>query len=124
MRLDLSGDGAGSLVDGWATRSADGTVQVLLWNATLDQSKVAGDPLLARRIRLEVEGGPYRATVARIDREHASVADRYRGGDWPTDDEWARLREEDRLEEEPLAGDELDLPMPGVVRVRLEPGAS
>jgi xylan 1,4-beta-xylosidase len=121
VRLDLSGDGAGSLVDGWATAAEDGTVQILLWNATLDQSKVAGDPLLGRRIRLEVEGGPYRATVARIDRDHASVADRYRGGDWPTDEEWARLHEDDRLEEEPLDGLELDLPMPGVVRVRLEP---
>jgi xylan 1,4-beta-xylosidase len=121
VRLELTGDGAGSLVDGWATASDDGSVQVLLWNATLDQSKVAGDPLLARRVRLEVEGGPYRATVARIDRGHASVADRYRGGEWPTDDEWAWLREEDRLEEEPLDELELDLPMPGVARVRLDP---
>jgi xylan 1,4-beta-xylosidase len=121
VRLDLSGDGAGSLVDGWATRGGDGTVQLLLWNATLDQSKVAGDPLLARHVRLDVEGGPYRATVARIDRDHASVADRYRGGDWPTEEEWAELREADRLEEEPLDGLELDLPMPGVARIRLEP---
>ncbi|HKH31201.1 MAG TPA: hypothetical protein VKA45_09125, partial [Gaiellaceae bacterium] len=94
--------------------------QVLLWNATLDQSKVAGDPLLDRRIRLEVDGGPYRATVARIDRDHASVADRYRGGDWPTEEEWAELREADRLVEERLDELELDLPMPGVARVRLE----
>jgi len=120
VRLDLSGDGAGSLVDGWATRGDDGTLQVLLWNATLDQSKVAGDALLDRRIRLEVDGGPYRATVARIDRDHASVADRYRGGDWPTEEEWAELREADRLVEERLDELELDLPMPGVARVRLE----
>jgi xylan 1,4-beta-xylosidase len=121
VRLDLSGDGAGSLVDAWATRSPRGVVQILLWNATLDQSKVGGDPLLDRRVRLEVEGGPYRATVARIDRGHASVADRYRGGDWPTDAEWDELRAADRLDEEPLESLELDLPMPGVARVRLEP---
>jgi xylan 1,4-beta-xylosidase len=93
---------------------------VLLWNATLDQSKVAGDPLLGRRIRLDVEGGPYRATVARIDRQHLSVADAYRGADWPTDAEWQELRAADRLNEEPLEELELDLPMPGVARVRLE----
>jgi xylan 1,4-beta-xylosidase len=121
VRLELTGDGAGSLVDGWATRSPDGVVQVLLWNATLDQSKVGGDPLLGRRIQLYVEGGPYRATVARIDRSHTSVADRYRGADWPTDDEWEELRVADRLEEESLPTMELDLPMPGVARVRLEP---
>jgi xylan 1,4-beta-xylosidase len=121
VRLELSGDGAGSLVDGWATRSRDGVVQILLWNATLDQSKVGGDPLLDRRIRLEVDGGPYRATVARIDRAHASVADRYRGGEWPTDEEWGELRASDHLDEEPLEALELDLPMPGVARVRLEP---
>ena len=95
VRLDLSGDGPARSSTAGRRAAPTGRSQVLLWNATLDQSKVAGDPLLARRIRLEVEGGPYRATVARIDREHASVADRYRGGDWPTDEEWARLREED-----------------------------
>jgi xylan 1,4-beta-xylosidase len=121
VRLDLEGDGAGSLVDGWATRGDDGTVQVLLWNATLDQSKVAGDERLGRRIRLEVEGGPYRVTLARVDRGHLSVADAYRGGDWPTDDELAALHEADRLVEEPLAEAAFDLPMPGVARVRLEP---
>jgi len=121
VRLDLSGDGAGSLVDGWATAQDDGTVQVLLWNATLDQSKVAGDTLLDRRIRLQVEGGPYRATVARVDRAHLSVADRYGGGDWPTEEEWEELRASDTLVEEPLEQLELDLPMPGVARIRLEP---
>jgi len=120
VRLDLSGDGAGSLVDGWATADDDENVQILLWNATLDQSKVGGDDLLGRRIALEVEGGPYRATIARIERQHLSVADAYRGGDWPTDEEWQRLRADDTLVEQPLEEPAFDLPMPGVVRVRLE----
>jgi xylan 1,4-beta-xylosidase len=121
VRLDLNGDGAGSLVDGWATAGDDGTVQILLWNATLDQSKVAGDELLGRRVRLQVDGGPYHATLARIDRQHLSVGDSYRGGDWPTEEEWRQLRADDTLVEEPLDELEFELPMPGVARVRLEP---
>ena len=40
LPLELEGDGAGSLVDGWAARDDDGTLDVLLWNGTLDQSKL------------------------------------------------------------------------------------
>ena len=34
-----TGDGAGSLVEAWAARGDDGTVGLLVWNGTLDQSK-------------------------------------------------------------------------------------
>ena len=132
--LALEGDGAGGLVDGWASRHGNGTVDVLLWNGTLDHSKVAGDPLLDRAIRLRVEGlagRSYRADLARVDRAHSSVADRRVGENgWPAPEEWARLHSEDRLDVEDLgergpdAGVltfEYPLPMPGVARLRLTP---
>ena len=52
LGLELTGDGAGTLVDGWAARGADGSIDVLLWNATLDQSKASGDPLLDRTVTI------------------------------------------------------------------------
>ncbi len=134
VELALEGDGAGALVDGWASRHEDETLDVLLWNGTIDHAKVAGDSLLDRTIRLRVEGlarRSYRAELARIDRAHSSIADRRRGEDgWPTPDVWERLRREDRLDVEELgerlpdAGVltfEFPLPMPGVARLRLAP---
>lgn len=134
--VTLDGDGAGSLVDAWASRSPGGRVDLLVWNGTLDQSKATGDPLLARRIAVEVDGladRPYTATVARVDERHSNLADRWDGRRaWPDDGEWARLRAADRLDSEPLraltpedgrATISLDLPMPGVVRLRLEPSS-
>jgi xylan 1,4-beta-xylosidase len=120
----LEGDGAGSLVDCWATRAADGTVQVLLWNGTLDQSKLPGDPLLGRTIRVEIAGASGPATLARVDVRHSRIE--WPGSrEWPADEaEWERLRAADRLWEEliePSADGAYDilLPMPGVARLRL-----
>jgi xylan 1,4-beta-xylosidase len=121
----LEGDGAGSLVDCWATRGADGGVQVLLWNGTLDQSKLPGDPLLARTVRVEVAGAGRGGTLARVDARHSRI-DWPGNREWPADEaEWERLRAADRLWEEPIepAADgayEILLPMPGVARLRMD----
>jgi xylan 1,4-beta-xylosidase len=129
----LEGDGAGSLVDCWATRHEDGTVDVLLWNGTLDQRKLSGHPLLDRQVQVRVErlgGGRRReATLARVDLRRSSFASRWQGrGEWPSEEQWAELRAADRLDEERIydvrfedgsAEVELALPMPGVARLRL-----
>ena len=69
--VEVEGDGAGTLVDGWAARGADGAIDVLLWNATLDQSKASGDPLLDRTVT--ISGLPAgHATLARVDEQHSN----------------------------------------------------
>jgi xylan 1,4-beta-xylosidase len=50
------GDGADGLVQTWASRRAGGSLALLVWASTLDQAKRDGDPALARRVRLVVEG--------------------------------------------------------------------
>jgi xylan 1,4-beta-xylosidase len=134
VELELAGDGAGSLVDGWATRKEDGSVEVLLWNGTLNQRQASGDPLLGREIRVRVEGlagARYGLSLARIDDAHSNLLrDWRRSGDWPSADEWEELRGRDRLDEEELGEVDaasgalettLALPMPGVARLRLSP---
>lgn len=141
LRVELFGDGAGSLVDGVATRKSDGSVHVLLWNGSLDHGKASGHPLLDRRVRLCLEGltGSYRAFLARVDNQHSNILARYRElhgfgllPDWPGPEEWEALREADHLDERELAIPDpeggacgwywtLDLPNPGVLRLRLEP---
>jgi len=133
LRTEVGGDGAVALVDAWAARR-DGRVDVLVWNGALNAAKFAGDPALARTVRLRVEGLPeerYEARLARIDERHSNIARHVpEDVDWPTEERWEALRRADRLAEEPLddltlhagaAELELELPMPGVARLRLEP---
>ena len=56
LTTELVGDGAGSLVEAWASRDPDGRVAIAAWNGTLDQSKAAGDPALDRRVTLVGRG--------------------------------------------------------------------
>ena len=56
LPVTASGDGADGLVQTWATRRDDGSLAVLVWCSTLDQTKRDGDPALARRIRLQLTG--------------------------------------------------------------------
>jgi xylan 1,4-beta-xylosidase len=132
VAMHLSGDGAGGLVDGWATRHDDGTIDVLVWNGTLDQSRIDGDPLLDRDVRVGVTGapGPCRVSVARIDDEHSNVRRHAPDDDWPDAAGWMRLQADDVLHVEDWGRHEAEdgvvevtvaLPMPGVVRVRLSP---
>ena len=51
----VSGDGAGSLVEVWASRDDD-RVAVALWNGTLDQGLVDGSEVLARTARVVLDG--------------------------------------------------------------------
>jgi xylan 1,4-beta-xylosidase len=130
ISLELEGDGAGSLVDGWAARGEDGRVDLLVWNGTLDHGKVSGDRMLDRELAIRFDGldGPCEATLARVDLQHSNVSARWAAEKpWPDADELAALREGDVLHEEPLGtvepGGELELrlPMPGIARVRLRP---
>ena len=129
LQLELGGDGAASLVDAWAARREDGTIDILAWNGTLQQAKADGDALLDRTLRVSVDGldGRWEASVARVDREHSNLAARWdRSRDWPTTEEWEALRAEDRLDEEELGTLdrvelEMLLPQPGVLRLRLRP---
>jgi xylan 1,4-beta-xylosidase len=107
LEVCLDGDGAGALVSALAARGADGDVGVLLWNSSLDQSRVLGDPLLARDVTLTVAGlPPGQATVRhwRVDEEHSNVFAAWQqlaagSRDWPDDDEWRRLQAADDLAE-------------------------
>ncbi|MBY8870269.1 xylan 1,4-beta-xylosidase [Micromonospora sp. PLK6-60] len=134
LPVRADGDGADGLVQTWASRRADGSLAILVWAATLDQGKRDGDPALARRIRLVVDGAAGRpALVSRLDREHGdvtTVADRLGVADWPTDEQWPALRAANQLPVEKMqpaaeagaAVIELDLPQPGAVLIEL-PGA-
>lgn len=146
----VSGDGAQVLVETWATRDAVGRIDVLLWNACPDASLFRGVAALDRSVHITVTGlpaGRYAVRLARVDNGHSSIdAHVEPDRDWPDDAGWAALRERDVLDEERLddveigvvetdeaesGGDatgacgvaefDVTIPMPGVVRVRLEP---
>jgi xylan 1,4-beta-xylosidase len=131
LQVSASGDGADGLVQTWATRREDGSLAVLAWCSTLDQTRRDGDPALARRIRLHLTGTESaRATITRLDRDNGDVstlAEQLGIGDWPADDEWDKLRTVDRLTptdvDMEVAGDasivELDLPQPGAVLIEV-----
>ena len=120
--------GADGLVQAWASRHDDGTLSVLLWNHTLDQSKTQGDAALTRTVRLELDGVDAGAdvTVTRLDADHGDVttlAARLGVGDWPTDEQWEQLEAADSLTAQPAALDgnvlEVALAQPSAVLVRV-----
>ena len=135
LHSTVEGDGADVLVQAWATRHGDGTVDVLVWNGTVNAALMAGDPRLDRQVRLTVTGldrAGYAVTLARIDEHHSNVVPTDPDeAPWPDPARVADLRSRDRLHEERLpdvapdrsaAQLDLDLPMPGVARIRLSPG--
>ncbi len=106
LPVDASGDGADGLVQAWASRHDDGSLTVLAWNHTLDQTKAAGVASLARTVRLAFDGldESATATVTRLDADHGDVttlAARLGVGDWPTEEQWERLRAADKLVAQP-----------------------
>jgi xylan 1,4-beta-xylosidase len=134
----VEGDGAGDMVQVIASRDRDGRIAILAWNGTVDVTKADGDPLLARRVTLEIEGLPasvYSVRHRRLDAEHSNLVrawDEIGGGaDWPDEAQWDVLAERDVLEElEPMRTHavesgmlrlSLDLPMPAISLVELEP---
>jgi xylan 1,4-beta-xylosidase len=135
LRADLAGDGAGTLVQAWATRHDDGAIDVLVWNGTINAALLAGDGRLDRDVRLTITGVPgtiRHATLARVDERHSNVVAHCPADiSWPDDALWARLRASDSLHEEPLPEVTPDdgtarfgfrLPMPGIARIRLTAG--
>jgi xylan 1,4-beta-xylosidase len=137
LRVEVSGDGAGGLVDALAARHDDGRTGILVWNGTLDQGKMAGDARLDRevRLRLRVPPGPaYTARHYRIDAEHSNIAaawEKLRApasqparAAWPREDQWQTLRKMNTLDEvvppaqvtavNGLLELAFELPMPGV----------
>jgi len=142
LPVQMSGDGAGGLVEALAARHEDGRIGVLAWNVTLDQSKIGGDPLLDRQVRIRVSVPPGAAYVIRhyrIDAGHSNIVRAWeqmrRGAPWPSDGQWAELRERNTLDElgppeRATAGRDgvlesgFDLPMPGVSCLELIPQPS
>jgi xylan 1,4-beta-xylosidase len=135
----VTGDGADVLVRAWASRHDDGpeqgTVDVLVWNGTVNADLLHGDPRLVRDVTVRLTGLPaasYAVELARVDEQHSNIKAAWSGADWPDPGEWERLREADRLHTERI--EDLDasdgtgtvtvtLPQPGVVRIRLKTAA-
>jgi xylan 1,4-beta-xylosidase len=134
------GDGAGSLVNCIATRDDASCTGVLVWNSTLDQRGIAGNPLLARRVELAVERMPpgrYVLRHWRVDEAHSNVFAHWHamgGGaaaDWPTPSQWEELARANTLEQlgEPVTVEvssgpvevAFDLPQPGISYLELTP---
>jgi xylan 1,4-beta-xylosidase len=129
-----SGDGADVLVRSWASRHDDGTLDVLVWNGTVNADLLAGDPRLVRDVTVTISGltaTAYAVELARIDEQHSNIRAVASDADWPDEAEWQRLRDADHLHTEriddlsPDSGSgtvTLTLPQPGVVRIRLLDG--
>jgi xylan 1,4-beta-xylosidase len=137
LASELTGDGAEVLVRTWATKHADGTIDVLVWNGTINGAVMGGDPRLDRDVHVslgELEPEGYQVRLARVDQHHSNiVANCPPDGQWPDAALWQTLHAQDRLHEEPLgavatgetsARFEIRLPLPGVARIRLTPNAA
>ena len=141
LPVSVSGDGAGGLVEALAARHDDGRIGILAWNVTLDQSKIGGDPLLDRRIRVRVPvpaGTAYHIRHYRIDAGHSNIVTAWEqmrdGAPWPSRQQWAALAQLNTLdqlrppERATASGDGtlevgFDLPMPAVSYLELAPQA-
>ncbi len=141
LPVSVSGDGAGGLVEALAARHDDGRIGILAWNVTLDQSKIGGDPLLDRRIRVRVPvppGTAYDIRHYRIDAGHSNIVTAWEqmrdGAPWPSRQQWATLAERNTLdqlrppERATASGDGtlevgFDLPLPAVSYLELAPQA-
>jgi len=137
LAIEIDGDGAGSLVEAWASADPDGRIAIAAWNGTLDQSKAYGDEALDRRVSLEVAGlrsATYELRHHRVDARHSNIIRTWEElgrPDWPDDAGWSRLHEADRLEalepprevhpEQGRLQVEFELPMPGMSLVELVP---
>ena len=79
-RPRLDGDGADVLVRAWATRHDDGTIDVLVWNGTVNAELMHGDPRLdrARRGRPSTASPTRRtrAALARVDAARTRTSSR------------------------------------------------
>ena len=133
--------GPGGLVEALAARHDDGRIGILVWNVTLDQSKIGGDPLLDRRSGCGCRSRPGRRITVRhyrIDAGHSNIVTAWEqmrdGAAWPSRQQWAALAERNTLdqlrppERATASGDGtlevgFDLPMPAVSYLELAPQA-
>lgn len=140
VALEGKGDGFGTLVQGLATRSADGAVRVLLSNVIYQQTKINGDARLGRHISLTISelapGKAFNLRHYRVDSSHSNVYAAWQAlgkPDWPDTAQLAELHRRDALDmEEPKRlvsansdGQitlDFDLPMPAVSMLELAPG--
>jgi xylan 1,4-beta-xylosidase len=137
LATTIDGDGAGSLVETWASRDANGRVAIAAWNGTRDPSVAPSDGALDRSISLVISGlrrGTYSLRHRRVDADHSNIQrawERLGKPDWPDDAGWEQLHAADRLDDlEParrisaVGGHvqvEFTLPMPAVSLVELVP---
>jgi xylan 1,4-beta-xylosidase len=132
LESSLNGDGAQVLVQAQGTRHDDGTLDVLVWNGTINGELMGGDPRLDRRVTVELHGldhASYDVELARVDAQHSNIGQFAPAGvDWPDEAQFTELRSHDELHLEELPAIapehgvgrlELELPMPGVLRLRL-----
>ena len=56
LAVRAAGDGAGTLVQAWAARHDDGTIDVLVWNGSVNVALAGGDPRLDRQVAVTVGG--------------------------------------------------------------------
>lgn len=128
----VDGDGAEVLVQAWATRHADGTLDVLVWNGTINAMLTGGDPRLDRQVQLTFTGldaASYQARLARVDEHHSNIVAHCPADvTWPDAQLWETLRAHDELFEQRLpdvrpeqgtARFDFRLPLPGIARIRL-----
>ncbi|WP_298346565.1 hypothetical protein [Ferrimicrobium sp.] len=121
-------------VDVQASRHSDGTIDILLWNGTINTEVMRGDPRLDREVDLIVDQLPasqYSIAIARVDELHSNIVAHLSDDiDWPDGRQWDELRRCDQLyHEDPQmisaiegrANLHLTLPHPGVARLRLRP---
>ena len=138
LEVSAVGDGADGLVSALAARDGE-AVGVLVWNSSLDQSRIPYDELLARDVTLGVDGladGSYTVSHWRVDEAHSNVFATWRelGGndrDWPEGDEWDRLHAADGLAElepartldavEGTVTVSFPLPQPGISFLEIRP---
>ena len=131
----VDGDGAGVLIEVCATSHDDDTIDVLVWNGTVNGDVSGGDPRLDRTVGVHISNLPrshYEVHVARVDQTHSNIVAALSPEiAWPDQETWSRLRARDVLHEERLADVEpqdgeatitLRIPMPGVARLRLTTG--
>lgn len=140
LAATVEGDGARGLVSALGARADSGEVALLVWNSTLDQTRINGDELLARHVTVRVAGlSPGRHTLAhlRVDEAHSNIFAAWQemsGPEraWPDPAEWELLRGRDVLDElEPSrpvevgAGGVLEtsfvLPQPGISYLAVTP---
>ena len=135
LSLAISGDGAEVLVGANATRHDNGSVDVLVWNGTINSEMSGGDPRLDRAVTVRLHNlaeKSYVARLARVDADHSNIIGVLPAGvDWPDAEMWSHLHASDVLHQERLpdvqptgggASVTFFIPMPGVARLRLSAG--